>query len=525
MKTKRFLALLLSLCVVFSLSIGGTAFAEGDNLVYYQPEAQTVGEATVKYDITYWKQGPVGGGAGGLAGDVTVKLAGYENVYSFQTIELALGQTVELSISGYYENEDWEQVPVTSFAGTTFNATETKRNGVAPQIPVSVQYSDGKYYLRADYIGQANISVSMGSAFDGGFATNLPEIAVKATESEVTASEGQNGAWTISGLGENHQATTVSLAAAATDTTALKAADASASKLAVSDLLKALALENLFEEEQNNTVQIAIKASNVVEGSDSVAMDVAPYAIINNGNNEKKIENKYIASGASFTLQLEAPEGASYVDVLHSWDAYKDAAGNEVAAGNETFEKVAVVDGFATVTLSHFSRLTLTTTDAPAPAEGNVQISYMEASFGNAYDFHIYLQVPDFTYVPSLNVGGVRALTASTAAEYASNNVLAYTAEEYTNQAGNHYYDIHVKMFAKWLATPVYIKVMHGENEVAVQANSIDANGTVLKHNADYGYGYAVSDYVSLLGGDYAVFANEIAAYASHALSLWPNNQ
>ena len=160
-----------------------------------------------------------------------------------------------------------------------------------------------------------------------------------------------------------------------------------------------------------------------------------------------------------------------------------------------------------------------------APAEVKVQISYMEASFGNAYDFHIYLQVPDFTYVPSLNVGGVRALTASTAAEYASNNVLAYTAEEYTNQAGNHYYDIHVKMFAKWLATPVYIKVMHGENEVAVQANSIDANGTVLKHNADYGYGYAVSDYVSLLGGDYAVFANEIAAYASHALSLWPNNQ
>ena len=272
------------------------------------------------------------------------------------------------------------------------------------------------------------------------------------------------------------------------------------------------------------TITVTSKADANKNASCSVTVNAPTVAVT--GITLDKTSATLTVGGTETLTATVSPDNAT--DKSVTWTT-SDASVATVADGVVT----AVGEGEATITATATNGTDETDDDqtascdvtVSAPAEVKVQISYMEASFGNAYDFHIYLQVPDFTYVPSLNVGGVRALTASTAAEYASNNVLAYTAEEYTNQAGNHYYDIHVKMFAKWLATPVYIKVMHGENEVAVQANSIDANGTVLKHNADYGYGYAVSDYVSLLGGDYAVFANEIAAYASHALSLWPNNQ
>jgi hypothetical protein len=144
----------------------------------------------------------------------------------------------------------------------------------------------------------------------------------------------------------------------------------------------------------------------------------------------------------------------------------------------------------------------------------------MEANFGNAYDFHIYLAVPDFTYEPTLNLGGVRPLNPSSQSDYANSRYVAYTIEQYTNTQSENYYDIHVKMFAKWLATPIYIKVMHDGQEVAIKANPADTSGTVMSHMDNYGYGYSISSYVSLLGGEYVTFAEEINAYASHALSI-----
>ena len=118
-------------------------------------------------------------------------------------------------------------------------------------------------------------------------------------------------------------------------------------------------------------VEILVNASTESAGQvQSITYDVRPEAIVTvskageaDTTSTVELSNADLAADAEFTFELDVSSlGLSIGDsvrVTHSWDAYVDAAGNDIAAGSETTLATVAAGQKVRITTKHFSSWTL----------------------------------------------------------------------------------------------------------------------------------------------------------------------
>lgn len=118
-------------------------------------------------------------------------------------------------------------------------------------------------------------------------------------------------------------------------------------------------------------VEILVNASTEAAGQvQSITYDVRPEAIVTvsktgeaDATSTVELSNADLAADAEFTFELDVSalglNVGDSVRVTHSWDAYVDAAGNDVAAGSETTLATVAAGQKVRITTKHFSSWTL----------------------------------------------------------------------------------------------------------------------------------------------------------------------
>ena len=227
-----------------------------------------------------------------------------------------------------------------------------------------------------------------------------------------------------------------------------------------------------------------------------------------------KVPNTELADGAKFPVSLTGLYDSYTYNVYH----YTEAGVKETLK-----ENVQPVNGTITVELSSFSWL-FAQKQASAETTGNeVVFTYLQGDFGNFYEFTMQLKVPDDSYQPTLNLGGFRGLIPSDAASYAASDKVAYTVQSFAH-GGSYYYTFKVKLFAKFLNTPLYVTVWHDGEKVEITKMATDTAG-IMRTNVG-GYGYSMTDYIKILNltdSSYSAIANNMSTYANAMLSKFPD--
>ena len=176
-----------------------------------------------------------------------------------------------------------------------------------------------------------------------------------------TAAEGTANAQGVTAAATKSE---VKVTVGASETTvATKGVEVNATNVDTAKIVEKLVEEGKVVSGADNTVVFTLegaadnnKNETTTGGVTTYTYEVTPYLTI--GSTTEKIENAKLTN--TVTFPLKAPIESGYVNVVHTWEAYVDANGNNVAAGSDTIKNVAVVDGYATITLSHFSTVSLT---------------------------------------------------------------------------------------------------------------------------------------------------------------------
>ena len=133
------------------------------------------------------------------------------------------------------------------------------------------------------------------------------------------------------------------------------------------------AVESVGEDATSVTaIEIQVKASTEAEGEvQAITYEVHPEAIVTvsktgeaDATSTVQLSNTDLAADAEFSFELDVSSLTSIsvgdqVRVTHSWDAYTDASGNAVAAGNETTLATVLEGKKVRITTKHFSSWTL----------------------------------------------------------------------------------------------------------------------------------------------------------------------
>lgn len=262
--------------------------------------------------------------------------------------------------------------------------------------------------------------------------------------------------------------------------------------------------------------------SNIGDKTIAVKAEVHPIVKITTGTGDQKttitrpVSNEELKENVKFRVSVPGLSSTKTYTIYHF--------GTDGTLKETFTEQTPDNLGMVYVDLSSFSYLLAVENGYADPASTEVIFTYLQGNFGNTYEFTMQLKVPDSSYVPSLNLGGFRALSPSNAASYAASDVVAYTVASGEYQ-GAYYYEFHVKIFAKFLNTPIYVTVVHDNAAVAVSPIVSD-NGTFMNTSGDM-YGYSMADYVGIVNltdSSYDNLYQQIGDYANAVLMKFPDN-
>ena len=341
-------------------------------------------------------------------------------------------------------------------------------------------------------------------------------------------------------------------APAVTDAVATEAPISSVNTTSVIDKAKTSA-STAISVGGTNTIELFVKAddSNSSSDSDTLTYEVDPYAIVNSDtSNPVKLSNSDLNEGASFTFKVAAPEGATVVDVTHSWKADETRS-----AGSETFKNRPVVNGQVEVTLTHFSGLEVTTVSTGAAYSGNAwETNFVNYNFGNAQD-SLYMNVVLWintnqggTDQVGVSTGKIKAQfmnlnaesdyldqlpsygdsdTDTAALDAASATALA--ANGYYFYKSGSYYVVRFKVFPYQISETISVQVYDGNTQKALYENRgsrpSGSNWSGVKLYSLSGNSYSVSmrtwlESFSSTDSDYSI-AVAVLNYGTVAESIW----
>ena len=245
----------------------------------------------------------------------------------------------------------------------------------------------------------------------------------------------------------------------------------------------------------------AIAVPQVVQDA-AVSFEVHPVATVKTTTNGETTETTYdvsndeLATGASFTFTL--PLGIEYAGKRVTLSHYSSAGVKE----GDSWTTLADASGNVTVTLDKFSYITVDGVDYEVFGE----IYDFDAVYGNKNEFNI-----TFLYDESIreNLDGYavklylddngteRELTETSGSDYLNSDITTYKTDGVkTGSSGAKYQVFTVKMFAKYFASDIIVKLVKEDTSVNITSYNNSAFG--IEAEVGTQFGYSMVDFIDL---------------------------
>lgn len=284
----------------------------------------------------------------------------------------------------------------------------------------------------------------------------------------------------------------------------------------------------------NNSVVFTLDKQQQAGATESSATyDVVPMLSVNEGE-PVVVSNAQLTGPVTF--KLRAPAGASegsYVTAVHTYDA--DA---NITAGSETFKNLLVdADKNVTLTLRHFSEVTLTLQDGVVP---DAIIRSMNGYLADYFVLNFYVttdvQNPRFAFNRAYDSKTLQQV--NTKAEFCESNVAVYYVE-YVEKGGANAlglkstsgvtpgtYMVSVKFFTKFLDQDVTLSMTDANDRALnIKGYGYTNGGTTIGTSAvATSHSYSFTDFLNIMklyqGSGYENLYNGLSAAAEGARSI-----
>ena len=318
---------------------------------------------------------------------------------------------------------------------------------------------------------------------------------VRSTAAQVTVEEGE----TITVTEEEGTATVSVGENAAVATVATSGEEVNANNVDVAALVEQLVADGKISTGANTVVFTLDKDEKDATETNTVTYDVVPKLSVNGGD-AVEVSNSQLSGPVTF--KLAAPSGASVGDLITATHTYEADAEANITAGSEVFKNLEVdSEGYVTLTLTHFSEVTLSKQDAALP---DAIIRSMNGVFGNVFVLNFYVTTdvtdPSFALVREYDSHTLEKVSSRTAFYDADQSVFyvekvsanGHNGLGLNSTYGAEAYMVSVKLFTKFLDQAVTLSMKDSaDNDLYIQGYTY---GTVGTDTVATSHAYAFTD-------------------------------